>query len=141
MLVRYKLVTTYIIIIFCSIWTAIQVFTRLDSCSSPDLLDEADPNSNSRTLDVRECSDDDNLDTLDRKVSAIVNGNRFTDVQTDNGNASDGDLLRVTRDEDLIFRQNSSETQLSVDSIEDVCEWSDEEGDLPVGYPSLRRKR
>lgn len=134
--------------------TVTQIFTRIDSCSSPDLLDDADPNSNPR-LDVRECSDDDNLDTLDRKVSAIVNGNRFaaeTQLQTsisDNGNESDsGDILRVVSRDDELFRKAVTEMQFSVDSVdsvdsvEDVCEsWSDEEGEVPGEYPSLRRRR
>lgn len=124
-------------------FSAVQVFTRLDSCSSADILNEADTvNRNARILDGKECSDDDNLDTLDRKVSAIVNANIYTDVlNTDNGNMTE-DILRIHKQE-IIFRQHSSETNHSTDSVEDVCEsWSDEEGEEPGDYnQSLRRRR
>lgn len=68
---------------------AIQVFTRLDSRSpSPVLLDQADT-VNSNTQSTRMYSDDENLETIGRKVSAIINGNTFLDIRTsDNGNIS-----------------------------------------------------
>lgn len=118
----------------------IQTFTRLDSCSSNDVLNEADTvNRNLHIIDGKECSDDDNLDTLDRKVSAIVNGNRFTDVHNiENGNMAD--VLR-TRQQEIIYRQHSSETNHSTDSVEDMGEsWSDEEVTKGCSQ-SLRRKR
>lgn len=123
---------------------AIQVFTRQDSCSSTDVLNEADAmNRNSRVMiDAKDCSDDDNLDTLDRKVSAIVNGNIFTDIHNiDNGNMTEDILL--THKPDTMYRQHSSETNHSSDSVEDVCEtWSDEERDVSRDYSqSLRRRR
>lgn len=67
--------------------SAIQVFTRIDSRSpSPVLLDEADT-ANSNTQATRLYSDDENLETIGRKVSAIINGNTFLDIRpSENGN-------------------------------------------------------
>lgn len=51
--------------------------TYQDACSSPDqLLDDA-MNSNER-LKIRECSDDDHLERLGRKVSEFITENRLT---------------------------------------------------------------
>lgn len=62
----------------------------MDSRSpSPELLDQADT-ENSNTQSTRMYSDDENLETIGRKVSAIINGNTFLDIRTasDNGNIS-----------------------------------------------------
>lgn len=75
--------------------------TYHDACSSPDeqLIDAM--NSNER-LDMREtCSDDDNLERLDRKVTEFFHENRLS-LQSDNGNNGssalvDGALLSVRR--------------------------------------------
>lgn len=73
--------------------------TYHDACSSPDeqLIDAM--NSNER-LDMREaCSDDDNLERLDRKVTEFFNENRLS-LQSDNGNngaMTDGPLMSVRR--------------------------------------------
>lgn len=69
--------------------------TYHDACSSPDeqLINDA-MNSNER-LDIRECSDDDNLERLGRKVTKFFNENRLS-LQSDNGNSTtivDGSLL------------------------------------------------
>lgn len=70
--------------------------TYHDACSSPDeqLINDA-MNSNER-LDMREaCSDDDNLERLDRKVTKFFNENRLS-LQSENGNSTsgaDGSLL------------------------------------------------
>lgn len=69
--------------------------TYHDACSSPDeqLISDA-MNSNER-LDIRECSDDDNLERLGRKVTEFFNENRLS-LQSDNGNSTtlvDGSLL------------------------------------------------
>jgi mitogen-activated protein kinase kinase kinase 13 len=57
-----------------------------DACSSPDLLDDV-MNSNER-LDYRDCSDDDHLDALGRKVSEFITENRLSihSNHSDNGN-------------------------------------------------------
>lgn len=61
----------------------------MDSRSpSPVLLDQADT-VNSNTQSTRMYSDDENLETIGRKVSAIINGNTFLDIRvSDNGNIS-----------------------------------------------------
>lgn len=70
--------------------------TYHDACSSPDeqLINDT-MNSNER-LDMREaCSDDDNLERLDRRVTEFFNENRLS-LQSDNGNSPslvDGSLL------------------------------------------------
>lgn len=69
--------------------------TYHDACSSPEdqLINDA-MNSNER-LDIRECSDDDNLERLGRKVTKFFNENRLS-LQSDNGNSTtivDGSLL------------------------------------------------
>lgn len=69
--------------------------TYHDACSSPDeqLINDA-MNSNER-LDIRECSDDDNLERLGRKVTELLNENRLS-LQSENGNSTtlgEGSLL------------------------------------------------
>lgn len=57
---------------------------RIESspCSSPEPMDENNSNGNER---LKDCSDDDNLETLGRKVSEIINANRLISP-IDNGN-------------------------------------------------------
>lgn len=54
-------------------------------CSSPEPLNENNANGNER---LKDCSDDDNLETLGRKVSEIINANRLISP-IDNGNGED----------------------------------------------------
>lgn len=54
-------------------------------CSSPEPSNENHANGNER---LRDCSDDDNLETLGRKVSEIINANRLISP-IDNGNCDD----------------------------------------------------
>lgn len=56
---------------------------QTSSCSSPEHLNENNANGNER---LKDCSDDDNLETLGRKVSEIINANRLI---IDNGNGDD----------------------------------------------------
>lgn len=60
---------------------------RIESspCSSPEPSDENNSNGNER---LKDCSDDDNLETLGRKVSEIINANRLISP-IDNGNGED----------------------------------------------------
>lgn len=62
-----------------------QYHNRLQSspCSSPEPLNENRLNGNSERL--RDCSDDDHLETLGRKVNEIMNANRLMSP-IDNGN-------------------------------------------------------
>lgn len=55
------------------------------SCSSPDPEHENNTNGNERLAD---CSDDDNLETLGRKVTEIINANRLISPM-DNGNCDE----------------------------------------------------
>ena len=52
--------------------------------SSPEPVNENKLNGNSEPF--RDCSDDDHLETLDRKVTEIINANRFMSP-IDNGNS------------------------------------------------------
>lgn len=54
-------------------------------CSSPEPSNENRANGNER---LKDCSDDDNLETLGRKVSEIINANRLISP-IDNGNSDD----------------------------------------------------
>jgi len=58
---------------------------QTSSCSSPEPLNENNINGNER---LKDCSDDDNLETLGRKVSEIINANRLI-APIDNGNDDD----------------------------------------------------
>lgn len=60
---------------------------RIESspCSSPEPSNENRTNGNER---LKDCSDDDNLETLGRKVSEIINANRLIS-SIDNGNCDD----------------------------------------------------
>lgn len=55
----------------------------ISSCSSPEPSSENNANGNER---LKDCSDDDNLETLGRKVSEIIIANRLI---IDNGNGDD----------------------------------------------------
>jgi mitogen-activated protein kinase kinase kinase 13 len=58
---------------------------QTSSCSSPEPLNQNNINGNER---LKDCSDDDNLETLGRKVSEIINANRLI-APIDNGNDDD----------------------------------------------------
>ncbi|XP_063910272.1 mitogen-activated protein kinase kinase kinase 13-like isoform X2 [Zophobas morio] len=108
----------------------IQVFSRLHpDAIITDLYDQEDTlNRNDTTC--RESSDEDHLETIGRKVSALRNGNIFPDIQiaTENGN--------VTTDLSEVLRAKTCNGQ---DSTEDACNdsFTDEEGEV---YNSLRRR-
>lgn len=86
-------------------------------------LNEPDSNSNDK-IATRECSDDDQIEMLGRKVTAILNGNRLSD-----------ELSRVV-DSKSDNGNNQTENQPENES------WSDEEGEVVVDFNySLRRKR
>ncbi|KAL2751538.1 mitogen-activated protein kinase kinase kinase 13 isoform X1 [Vespula maculifrons] len=134
------------------------------SCSSPDPEHENNTNGNERLAD---CSDDDNLETLGRKVTEIINANRLISPM-DNGNC-DEVIKSHSRGKDeptklpanycsvtstLNISQEQSENRVRscsefVNTLcdreeDDACEesWSDEEGEDPnytYSY-SLRRR-
>lgn len=132
--------------------------TYHDACSSPDLIDDA-MNSNDR-LEIRECSDDDHLETFGRKVSEFITVNCLS-VQSGqsenlvNGNRIDPDMILYTvgrkrnlvGETDISSLNRSSQRSREKDKIEsrnDQCEdsWTDEEGEDPCNYNyTLRRKR
>lgn len=56
-------------------------------CSSPDPPHHMENQSNGNER-LKDCSDDDNLETLGRKVSEIINANRLISP-VDNGNCDD----------------------------------------------------
>ncbi|XP_029173027.1 mitogen-activated protein kinase kinase kinase 12 isoform X2 [Nylanderia fulva] len=116
------------------------------SCSSPEPLNENNSNGNERLKDY---SDDDNLETLGRKVSEIIIANRLI---IDNGNGDDiishrnkedsGKLPGLYAEQSDIKLRNSSDN--TDDREDDACEesWTDEEGEDPsytYNY-SLRRR-
>lgn len=138
--------------------------TYHDACSSPDLIDDA-MNSNER-LEIRECSDDDHLETLGRKVNDFLTENRLSirSNKSENGNVANTDT-------DLIYSVSSTtrkghqgggggggctdKSEITINrcaaAVKDInnCEsvedfedsWTDEEGeDTDYNY-SLRRKR
>lgn len=90
-----------------------------NTCNQPC----ASPGGNCN-LRLPTCSDDDHLDTLNRKVSEIINRN--CSPSPTNGNT-----------DVLVGRQYSSETLDSQDQS-----WSEEDGDILETYNySLRRRR
>lgn len=134
--------------------------TYHDACSSPDLIDDA-MNSNER-LEIRECSDDDHLETLGRKVNDFLTENRLSirSNKSENGNVDNTDT-------DLTYSVSSTKrkghqgggggvitdkSEIKINrcaaAVKDInnCEsredsWTDEEGeDTDYNY-SLRRKR
>lgn len=135
--------------------------TYQDACSSPDQLDDADAdamNSNER-LNIRDCSDDDNLDELGRKVSQFITENRlsFQSNHSENGNnASDGRLAyNLTAGRRVFLSLNNENEVTSIrcvgsyrksnnyKSTDDQCDdsWTDEEGENTDNESKLKRKR
>ncbi|XP_018355168.1 PREDICTED: mitogen-activated protein kinase kinase kinase 13 isoform X9 [Trachymyrmex septentrionalis] len=115
---------------------------QTSSCSSPEHLNENNANGNER---LKDCSDDDNLETLGRKVSEIINANRLI---IDNGNGDDVILSHSRNKEDSgklsgHYEQSDIKIRASSDNTDDREEsWSDEEGEDPrytYNY-SLRRR-
>lgn len=114
---------------------AIQVFTRMDSRTpSPTMLDQSDA-VNSNTPQLRMYSDDETLETIDRKVSAMFNVNRFGDTRaSDNGNFS-------SETEDVVSKRRCPETKEERESTEDAANDSISEEEGGVYNLQLRRKR
>ncbi|XP_058790760.1 mitogen-activated protein kinase kinase kinase 13 isoform X2 [Phymastichus coffea] len=133
-----------------------QYHNRLHSspCSSPEPLNENRLNGNSERL--RDCSDDDHLETLGRKVNEILNANRLMSP-IDNGNCCS--VVSHGRNKDDAQKLSSQLKEKSTDRpegndvIDVICNedgdagedesWSDEdEPDVPnytYNY-SLRRR-
>lgn len=104
--------------------------------SSPELENQSD-SVNSNTQRIRD-SDDDNLETIGRKLSIIRanTDNIFSDTQlSNNGNISD--------DIDGVLRQKRCTNKEILDSAEDAPNDSltDEECDIGRYDDSLRRRR
>lgn len=132
--------------------------TYHDACSSPDLIDDA-MNSNER-LEIRECSDDDHLETLGRKVNDFLTENRLSirSNKSENGNVDNTgtDLVYSVSSMRRKGHRGIDKSEITVnrcagvikdinncESHQDLCEdsWTDEEGeDTDYNY-SLRRKR
>ncbi|RLU17648.1 hypothetical protein DMN91_009884 [Ooceraea biroi] len=120
---------------------------QTSSCSSPEPLNENNVNGNEG---LKDCSDDDNLETLGRKVSEIINANRLASI--DNGNGNDV-IISHSRNKDDSGKLSGHYVEQSdikriasdnIDDREDAYEesWSDEEGEDPsytYNY-SLRRR-
>ncbi|XP_018393154.1 PREDICTED: mitogen-activated protein kinase kinase kinase 13 isoform X5 [Cyphomyrmex costatus] len=119
---------------------------QTSSCSSPEHLNENNANGNER---LKDCSDDDNLETLGRKVSEIINANRLI---IDNGNGDDVIISHRNKEDSGKlsghYVEQSDKIRASSDNTDDheddACEesWSDEEGEDPsytYNY-SLRRR-
>ncbi|XP_017767959.1 PREDICTED: mitogen-activated protein kinase kinase kinase 12 isoform X3 [Nicrophorus vespilloides] len=127
----------------------VQVFTRVESrCASPDDVDTGcdvtttttdTVNSNSTFAPTRDnYSDEDNLETLRRKVSAVTeiisatNGNIF-----DNGNVSE-DIQEAIRKRRCSESRSSCHDNVVVDATNDS--FTDEEGEVGEYNMSLRRR-
>lgn len=128
--------------------------TYHDACSSPDLLDDA-MNSNER-LEIRECSDDDHLETLGRKVNDLLSENRLSirSNHSDNGNLNETDQTYSTKKRSLLNNCDKTDSKTTTsnrcgmdinncESRDEFCDdsWTDEEGEDPEYNYSLRRKR
>lgn len=104
---------------------------RVDSRSnSPTLFDTAD--SVNRNIGPGDYNEEDNLETLDRKVSEIKIGTIFS---SDNGNISH-------HLDEIIRKRTCSESRHDLDSTEDAANedsFTDEEGE--TYNHSLRRRR
>ncbi|KAH0947764.1 hypothetical protein HN011_002296 [Eciton burchellii] len=122
---------------------------QTSSCSSPEPLNQNNINGNER---LKDCSDDDNLETLGRKVSEIINANRLI-APIDNGNDDDV-IISHSRNKDDSgklsghYMEQSDIKRISSDNTDDREDdayeesWSDEEGEDPsytYNY-SLRRR-
>lgn len=125
-----------------------------DACSSPDLINDV-MNSNER-LDTRDCSDGDNLERLERKVTQFV-----TDKGRlhENGNSIDDSITKYSKKRSFVSVTDSPDcgkfsrvgsahshhSQTRRESHDDErCNdsWTDEDGEDNDDYPySLRRKR
>ncbi|XP_023318841.1 mitogen-activated protein kinase kinase kinase 12 isoform X1 [Trichogramma pretiosum] len=124
--------------------TAGQIYQRR---SSPEPLDDNRLNGNSEP-GFKDCSDDDHLETLGRKVNEILNANRLMSP-IDNGN----DVVHSKSKEDFENQgpEKSTEHDCHMDEVDATCHedaeageesWSDEEGDYrnySYNY-SLRRR-
>lgn len=130
--------------------------TYHDACSSPDLIDDA-MNSNER-LEIRECSDDDHLESLGRKVNNFLTENRLSirSNHSDNGNLNNIDTADLiysvsavkkkiinSDKKDMITINRCGKDINNCESRQNMCEdsWTDEEGEDPDYNYSLRRKR
>lgn len=112
-------------------WFAVQIFMRTDSRSNSPIMFDRDDNVN-RNLGGSGYSEEDNLETLDRKVSEIKIGTMFS---TENGNISQ-------HLDEIIRKRTCSETRHDLDSTEDAANedsFTDEEGE--AYNHSLRRRR
>ncbi|VEN45229.1 unnamed protein product [Callosobruchus maculatus] len=111
-----------------------QVFTRLDPDPvSPvrDIRFDSEDTANRNIRSPRESSEEDNLETIGRKVSAIKIGSMFS---PENGNISNsiGDIMR---------QRTRSETKDDLDSTDNAANedsFTDEEGE--IYNPTLRRR-
>lgn len=134
--------------------------TYQDACSSPDQLDDADAMNSNERLNIRDCSDDDNLEQLGRKVSEFITENRMSiqSNHSENGNnLVDGGLtydltpnrrgfvtINSEKEVTLIRCGGSNKKIVSVyRAKDDRCDdsWTDEEGEDTDYNHSLRRKR
>lgn len=115
----------------------IQVFTRMDSRSpSPTILSQADAVNSNMPETAMYNSDDEKLETIGRKVSAIINGNIFTDTRSsDNGNMS-------SETDEVLHKRRCSEPKEERESTEDAANdsFTDDEREH-CNHLALRRKR
>lgn len=107
------------------------MFTRVDSRSTSPIIFDTEDSVNRNIGPTRVSSEEDNLETIGRKVSAIKIGTIFS---PENGNISDnlGEIIR---------QRTCSETRDELDSTEDAANedsFTDDEGET---YNHLRRKR
>ncbi|XP_055708049.1 mitogen-activated protein kinase kinase kinase 13 isoform X2 [Phlebotomus papatasi] len=126
--------------------------TYQDACSSPDLLDDA-MNSNER-LEIRECSDDDHLEILGRKVTQLITGengnlNAYIEKRGFISVSSDSGEVTVFRPSGVnTFAKGTGTTAGAKDlnngdsrDERSNDSWTDEEGEEPSDYNySLRRR-
>ncbi|XP_074033037.1 mitogen-activated protein kinase kinase kinase 13 wallenda isoform X1 [Leptinotarsa decemlineata] len=112
---------------------AVQVFTRVDSRSTSPIDFDCEDSVN-RNIVPGASSEEDNLETIGRKVSAIKIAAIFS---PENGNLSSG----ISDMGDMIRQRTNSETRDDLDSTEDAANedsFTDEEGE--VYNHSLRRR-
>lgn len=129
--------------------------TYQDACSSPDQLDDADAMNSNERLNIRDCSDDDNLEQLGRKVSQFINRLSIQSNHSENGNNMvDGGLTFDTTAGRRVFLSLNNENEVT--SIrcggsykktnykpkDDQCDdsWTDEEGENTDNDCSLKRR-
>lgn len=101
---------------------------------SPVLPDETDTNSNKQPSTMY--SDDEKLETIGRKVSAIINGNIFSDTRTsDNGNIS-------SENDKTYTKKRCTDCKEERESTEDAANDSFTDEDCETyNHLALRRKR